>query len=248
MTGSSILEQCQTNACTTWLCQLTRYPDAITAIAAGLGLVLIGMTIVRFRTAPVADIGAGLAGMLAVGVLLLSLPVISKISLSFAKDQSVALEFKSTASAENICTVNNIVTELNKPLIERIANLEQRLAAQDPTSSDGASDPAPVTASRRKADVRIYFRSGRDKDAEALRLALGTTFSFVDAINTDLTEIGQDHEAGFNRVRYEDAQKGLWADDAAAVKASVGSLLHAPVSGPDPVSRALPGDVQVLLY
>jgi hypothetical protein len=55
MIGSSILEQCQQAACATWLCQITRYPDAITVIAAILGLVLIGMTIVRFKTAPVAE-------------------------------------------------------------------------------------------------------------------------------------------------------------------------------------------------
>jgi hypothetical protein len=227
---------------------LTRYPDAITAVAAILGLVLIGMTILRFRTAAVADVGAGLAAMLAVGVLLLSLPVISKISLSFAKDQSVALEFRSTASAENICTVNNIVTEINKPLIERIANLEQLLVRQNFVTLDALPSPSARAASRSKADVRIYYRSGRDSDAEKLRQFLGTKVSFVDAINSDLTEVGREHEAGFNRVRFEAIPSGLWAQEAALVKDLVAMELGAPVSGPDPVSRTLPGDVQILLY
>jgi hypothetical protein len=259
MIGSSILEQCQQAACATWLCQITRYPDAITVIAAILGLVLIGMTIVRFRTAPVADVGAGLAGMLAVGVLLLSLPVISKVSLSFAKDQSVALEFKSTASAENVCTINNIVTEINKPLNDRINELAQRLegirvqasangnaVASDDGSGNGGTDAAaPV---RSKADVRIYYRSGRTRDAETLRQALAAKFLSVDAINTDLTEVGQDRDAGFNRVRFEATANELWMDDAATVKDMVASTFRAVVSGPDSVERPLPGDIQVLLY
>jgi hypothetical protein len=249
------LGRCEVFGCDGWYCVLTDATRLVTFLAAALGLLLCGMILYRFRNAPVGDIGTGLAGMLAIAVLLMSLPTISKITVSFAEGQNLGIEWKAKADAENVCTVANLVKELTGDLEKRVATLEAlvgQVEARTTTmgSPDSPGEPTVESAlPTSSTDVRIYFRTGRREDAERILRELRTRYLLVDIVNTDLTELGVSHEAGFNRVRFDDVEKGRWLDDARTVFDLARTVLNdADIAGPDPVSRRLPGDVQVLLY
>lgn len=133
----------------------------------------------------------------------------------------------------------------NKPLIERISKLEvalQTAKVSEPTNV------RPTEENLRDADVRIYFRDGRKDDAESLLSALQVRFPTVSTENTDLTEVGQERDTGFSRVRYETTSNTTLADDAKWIQEESAKALGKKVTGPDPVNKSLPGDIQILLY
>ena len=242
---TTVFEKRQPSNCEGWLCAIATPQQFVTMLAASAGIALIGLMIVRLGE--IADVGSGLAGLMAVGLVLLSLPVIGKMSLSFAANQTVFLEFKTTPSAENICNTANLVTEINEPLSERLAKLEQDLRLLERSSSI-ARPTVASTVQRRPAGIRIFCRGTRAADAEKLQLALTPLFSFVDALKTALTEVGDTPVPNFNRIRYETVPADNWLGDADIVKSIVIRELGNVDKGPDAVARTLPGNIQVLLY
>ncbi len=245
--ANSVLENCRPNICDGWFCAFSNPQQFVTLLAAVAGIVLIGIVIVRLAKAPIADVGAGLAAVMAVGLVLLALPAITKFSLSFAPNQSVALEFKTAASAENVCTTANLVTEINKPLIERVSKLERDIQQLD-RNGGGRTVALPSVVDRRSADIRIYYRTSRASDAEKLRLALVSLFAFVDAVMTDLSEVGAIEQAGFIRIRFEAVPPANWLNEANFLRTIVVRELGKVDRGPDAVPKVLPGNIQVLLY
>ena len=240
--ATSILDKCQTPICKGCSCSFATRQQFVTLLAALAGIALAVLLIIRLVKIPIADIGAGPVGLMVVGLVMLVLTVMNKLSLSFAPNQTLALECKTIISAEHACSIANIITKLNKPLIERATTIER-----DILRSEGFGAVRTSSETRhRLTDVRLYDRMFLAKVAEKLWLDLLPLFSFVDAVMTDLAEVGSFEALGFNRNRFAAVPPASWLGDATSLHVVVIWEIVKRDRALGAVAKSLPGNIQIL--
>lgn len=244
MSTKNILEACSATGCEGWVCTLNNPQQLAISLAALIGLAILVLIAVRLRTAAFNEIGMGIPALLAIGVALVSLPIINKISLSIAPNQSISLDMNQSADINKICTSENIALELNKPIISKLADIEAIISKQS-TSPNKELD----LYERKEVDIRIYYRTNRREDAEKLRKSLIMQYSFVDSKATDLTEAGTPLLPGEGKIRYEIIGQGDWKDLSNQLQTKIkDTIKNQRPFQVDPITRDIPGNIQILLY
>jgi hypothetical protein len=225
-------------------------------IAAIVGAILISIAVYRFWATGTTSVEIGFAAVISVGVLLMALPVIEKISINLSENKSINLDLQNKSPEKNNCALRNIVKKENAEIVARLTKIEndnilksEKILALEEAVKKRSNAMKETQSSQelKNIDIRIYYTSQRKDNAEAVAKKLRSSYSIVYTENSTLVEVEDNQIPGKTDIR----SNGLLTFDIKSETDYITSALKdlgVLVTNTRHTPRDLPGEIQVLMY